>query len=67
MGWFDEQIKQRIENDDALFTEGFSAIGNAVIGKKILDDGQRAAGGAGHPRHTQILRRAAAGSGGEEL
>ena len=34
MGWFDEQIKQRIENDDALFTEGFSAIGNAVIGKK---------------------------------
>ena len=30
MGWFDEQIKQRIENDDALFTEGFSATAFAT-------------------------------------
>lgn len=34
MGWFDEQIKQRIRNDDDLFTEGFAAIGDAVTDKK---------------------------------
>ena len=26
MGWFDEQIKQRKQNDDELFAEAFAGI-----------------------------------------
>lgn len=38
MGWFDDQIKERIKNDDALFSETFLEMSGVVIGKKALAD-----------------------------
>ena len=35
MGWFDEQIKQRKQNDNELFAEAFAGIAGAVTGAKI--------------------------------
>ncbi|MDO5146506.1 MAG: ATP-binding cassette domain-containing protein [Eubacteriales bacterium] len=35
MGWFDEQIKERKENDEAVFSETFANLASSVIGKKI--------------------------------
>lgn len=35
MGWFDEQIKQRKRNDDAVFEEAFTDIADAVLGSKM--------------------------------
>lgn len=35
MGWFDEQIKQRKRNDDAVFAEAFVGIADAVLGSKM--------------------------------
>ena len=34
MGWFDEQIKQRKRNDDAIFSEAFVGIADAVLGSR---------------------------------
>ena len=34
MGWFDEQIKQRKRNDDAIFSEAFVGIVDAVLGSR---------------------------------
>lgn len=45
MGWFDEQLKQRKANDDAVFDDAFVEIAGAVTGSKIkeaLSDSQRA-------------------------
>ena len=38
MGWFDDQIKQRIQNDDAQFSEAFAEMSGVVMGKKALSD-----------------------------
>ncbi len=41
MGWFDEQIRQRKENDDQVFEESFIRVAAAVLGSKAasrLDD-----------------------------
>ena len=35
MGWFDEQIKQRKRNDEAVFEEAFLGIADAVLGSKM--------------------------------
>ncbi len=35
MGWFDEQIKQRKENDESIFSDSFVNIAGAVMGSKI--------------------------------
>ena len=35
MGWFDEQIKDRIRNDNESFSEGFERMANAVMGSNI--------------------------------
>ena len=35
MGWFDEQIKQRKQNDDQLFEEAFVRMADAVLGTKM--------------------------------
>lgn len=35
MGWFDEQIKQRKKNDDAVFEEAFVGIADAVLGSQM--------------------------------
>lgn len=35
MGWFDEQIRQRQQNDDDYFSESFANIADAVMGSKI--------------------------------
>lgn len=36
MGWFEEQIRQRKENDNEVFSEALSDIAGAVSGKKLL-------------------------------
>ena len=35
MGWFDEQIRQRKQNDDAVFSEAFVHIADSVMGKRF--------------------------------
>lgn len=35
MGWFDEQIKQRIQSDDDVFAEAFADMAGAVAGEKL--------------------------------
>ena len=35
MGWFEEQIKQRKENDDKVFSDSFINVAGAVMGAKI--------------------------------
>ena len=35
MGWFDEQIKQRKENDESTFSDSFVNLAGAVMGAKI--------------------------------
>ncbi|MEA4832709.1 MAG: NHLP bacteriocin export ABC transporter permease/ATPase subunit [Oscillospiraceae bacterium] len=35
MGWFNEQIKQRKENDNSVFSDSFIGIADAVMGTKI--------------------------------
>lgn len=51
MGWFDEQIKQRKKNDDAIFEEAFVGIADAVLGSKIssafVSDEEKAEGAIG--------------------
>lgn len=45
MGWFDEQLKQRKTNDDAVFDDAFVEIAGAVTGAKMgeaLSDSQKA-------------------------
>lgn len=45
MGWFDEQLKQRKANDDAVFDDAFVEIASAVTGSKMreaLSDSQKA-------------------------
>lgn len=37
MGWFDEQIKQRIENDNSSFSRAFSDMSSVVMGKNLFD------------------------------
>ena len=36
MGWFDEQIRQRIQTDDELFADAFVQMANLVTGEKII-------------------------------
>ena len=35
MGWFDEQIRLRKQNDDAVFEEAFVGMADAVLGSKM--------------------------------
>lgn len=35
MGWFDEQIKQRKQNDDDVFADSFVQIAGAVMGSRV--------------------------------
>ena len=35
MGWFDEQIRQRKQNDEAILEEAFAGIADAVLGTKL--------------------------------
>ncbi len=37
MGWFDEQIKQRMVHDDAAFSAAFAAMAGVVTGKDPFD------------------------------
>lgn len=45
MGWFDDQIKQRIQADDDAFSEAFASMAGVVMGRgmeeAILDDRQK--------------------------
>lgn len=36
MGWFDEQIRQRIELDEERFSNSFSAMAGIVLGKRFV-------------------------------
>ena len=35
MGWFDEQIKQRKQNDNDVFADTFINMAGAIMGKKL--------------------------------
>lgn len=35
MGWFDEQIRQRIQSDDDVFADAFAAMAGAVAGERL--------------------------------
>lgn len=51
MGWFDEQIKQRMQNDDDAFQGAFAQMAGVVMGQKVssaLGDGGQAAKDAIH-------------------
>lgn len=37
MGWFDEQIRQRKENDNSVFEDSFVNIAGSILGKKVTD------------------------------
>lgn len=55
MGWFDEQIKLRMQNDDDAFQDAFAQMAGAVMGRRVsaaLRDGGQAAKDAIH----EILR-----------
>ncbi len=45
MGWFDEQIKQRIKADDDAFSDAFDSMAGVVMGKSmeraLMDDRQK--------------------------
>lgn len=46
MGWFDEQIRQRKQNDDDVFADSFVNMAAAVLGSRVtgsLSDGSAAA------------------------
>ncbi len=47
MGWFDEQIRQRKQNDDAVFTEAFAKMAGAVMGERFGAGTQDARAAAG--------------------
>ena len=36
MGWFDEQIRQRIEHDNDRFADAFSDVASVVMGKRFM-------------------------------
>lgn len=36
MGWFDEQIRQRIAHDEECFADAFTAMAGAVMGNKVM-------------------------------
>lgn len=36
MGWFDEQIRQRMENDDEMFADAFAQMVNLVSSEKMI-------------------------------
>ena len=38
MGWFDEQIRQRKENDQELFQDSFVRLAGVVLGTKAASD-----------------------------
>ena len=38
MGWFDEQIKQRIKNDNDAFSEAFEKIAFSCMGQTSLEE-----------------------------
>lgn len=37
MGWFDEQIKLRKKNDDAILEESFATLADAILGTKMSE------------------------------
>lgn len=37
MGWFDEQLRQRIRHDDDVFSDAFVGMASVVMGEKITD------------------------------
>lgn len=44
MGWFDEQVRERMLNDDEVFAEAFTGMAGSVLGERFaqaLRDGRR--------------------------
>ena len=42
MGLFDDQIKERIENDNSVFSEAIAEMSGVVMGKKALEHPEKA-------------------------
>ncbi len=56
MGWFDEQIRQRKENDERILEESFIRIADSVTGKRLADrlNDDRTVTGIGIETHTAL-------------
>ena len=37
MGWFEEQIRQRVQNDDDVLSDAYARMANAISGKKKVE------------------------------
>ena len=37
MGWFDEQIRQRIQHDDDMFSEAFAGMADVIMGRRLSE------------------------------
>ena len=37
MGWFDEQIRQRVQNDDDILSDAYARMANSILGKKKIE------------------------------
>lgn len=40
MGWFDEQIKNRMQNDQDAFAQSFADMSAVIMGKRVVADAQ---------------------------
>lgn len=40
MGWFDEQIKNRMQNDQDAFSQSFADMSAVIMGKRVVADAQ---------------------------
>jgi hypothetical protein len=37
LGWFDEQIRQRVQNDDDILSDAYARMANSILGKKKIE------------------------------
>lgn len=56
MGWFDEQIKERMKNDDEDFSEAFANMSSVIMGKSVLASFQNDAGKISKNAIDEILK-----------
>ena len=56
MGWFDEQIKKRVQKDNELFSDAFIEMSSVVMGNKTLADSLNEQSKQAHNAINVILR-----------
>ena len=56
MGWFDDQIKERVKKDNQLFSDSFAEMSSVVMKKRALYDVLNDSGKQAHTAMEDILR-----------